>query len=621
MGEQSVKKIQTEEKRAEFIKHLLDDIKAMEWMLENDVIESGITRIGAEQEFCLVSNDWRPAKNSVEILAEINDPHFTTELARYNLEINLDPIELKDDCFTKVENQTRALLDKADPIAEKHGSKIVLTGILPTIGKTQLHLDYITPMPRYLALNEAFLNLKRANFHLHLQGVDELSISHDSVLFEACNTSFQTHLQIDPSDFISSYNWSQAIAGPILAICSNSPLLLGRELWNETRIALFRQSIDTRKISLALKDQQPRVSFGTHWAKGTAVDIFKENIAQYKIILTQDMGENSLEDVKAGKIPKLKAMNLHSGTIYPWNRACYGVGGGKPHLRIENRYLPSGPSVRDEMANFALWVGIMMARPKKYDTISEVMDFQDAKSNFIKAARYGKDSLQCWDNKEYNVVELMEEVMLPLAYEGLKKAGIDQQDIEKYLKVIERRLHGKTGSQWIISNYRRLKKKYTRDTALRMITKSMHLKQKQNAPVNMWADIKEAEILEKESRKVGHIMSTKLLTVKENDLADLATSIMEWKDIHHVPVENEEGELSGLLTWTHAQKFQGQPNSNGIMVKDIMVNDVVTVEAKTRINKAIEIMKSKEIGCLPVVDGNELIGIITIKDVIAFDND
>ncbi len=621
MGEQKVKKIQTEEKRAQFIKHLLNDIKAMEYMLENDMFETGITRIGAEQEFCLVKNDWRPAKNSVEILDEIDDPHFTTELARYNLEINLDPIELTNNCFSKVENQARSLLNKADPVAERHGSKIVLTGILPTISKTQLDMEYITPRPRYLALNDALLNLKRTNFNLHLQGVDELSINHDSVLFEACNTSFQAHLQIDPKDFISSFNWAQAISGPILAISSNSPLLLGRELWNETRIALFKQSIDTRKISLALKDQQPRVAFGNSWATGTAVDIYKENIAQYKIILAKEIDEDSLKMVKEGKIPKLKAVNLHSGTIYPWNRACYGVGNGVPHLRIENRYLPSGPSVRDEIANFALWVGIMMARPAKYDNMPEVMDFQDAKSNFIKAARYGKDSMLVWDKKEYNVVELMEEVFIPLAYEGLKKAGVSNEDAEKYLKVIERRLHGKTGAQWMISNFRRLNKKFTRDTALRMITKSMHLKQKQNAPVNMWSDIKEAEILQKASRKVGHIMSTKLLTVKENDLAELATSVMEWKNIHHVPVENEEGKLAGLLTWTHAQKYQNQSEANGIMVKDIMETNVVTVEPQTTISEAIGIMKSKEIGCLPVMDESELIGIITIKDVIAFDND
>ena len=174
----------------------------------------------------------------------------------------------------------------------------------------------------------------------------------------------------------------------MLASCANSPLLLGRELWSETRVALFRQSIDTRHISLALKDQLPRVSFGSKWASGSISEIYKDNISQYKPILASEIDENALETLQKGTIPKLKALSLHNGTIYPWNRACHGVGDGKPHLRIENRYIPSGPSVADEMANFAFWVGLMKGRPKKFDVMASLMDFKEAKANFIKAARY-----------------------------------------------------------------------------------------------------------------------------------------------------------------------------------------------------------------------------------------
>ena len=551
MGEQKVDLPSNNQEQALYVERLLQDIEALEWMLEHNYFESGITRIGAEQEFCLVTKDWRPAKNAEEILEKIDDPHFTTELAKYNLEINLDPVVLESDCFTKVATQLQSLLDKADATAREAGSRVVLTGILPTITQNHLHLDYLTDRPRYKILNDRLMRLRGSHFYLHLMGVDELSIRHDTVLFEACNTSFQLHLQIDPEDFISSFNWAQAMAGPVLSICANSPLLLGRELWNETRVALFRQSIDTRQTSLALKDQLPRVSFGSNWASGNVANIYKDNISQYKSILTTEISENPLELLQQGKIPKLKALGLHNGTIYPWNRACYGVTNGKPHLRIENRYIPSGPSIIDEMATFAFWVGLMKGRPKKFDNMEAVMDFREAKTNFIKAARNGKQTVLCWDGKTYDAPELVTKEFLPLAYEGLESCGIDHDSIERYLEIIERRVAKKSGAQWLVSNFRKLQRSQKKDHALRLITRGMYKNQKKGEPVHEWPDIKAEKPLKDSSPWVGHIMTTRLLTVKENDLADLATSIMRWKNIHHMPVENEEGKLTGLLTWTH----------------------------------------------------------------------
>ena len=196
----------------------------------------------------------------------------------------------------------------------------------------------MTQSPRYWAMNEVIKKARGSDITLKIRGVDELLVTHDSVLFEACNTSFQLHLQIDPKDFTSSYNWAQAITGPVLSISANSPLLLGRELWSETRIALFQQSIDTRNASYALKNQEARVSFGNQWSKGSAADIFKNDLANHKILLAREIEQNALDELDQGTIPKLDALCLNNGTLYRWNRPCYGVGGGKPHLRIENRY-------------------------------------------------------------------------------------------------------------------------------------------------------------------------------------------------------------------------------------------------------------------------------------------
>ena len=622
MGEHNVKRLDAENERAIFIQHLLSDVEALEQMLQKNLIETGIYRIGAEQEFCLVDSNWRPEKNSELILKAINDPHFTTELAQYNLEINLDPFLLSGDCFQKVGVQLNSLLKKAKKAAKKFDTKIILTGILPTISQSELEFEYMTPNARYWALNDMLKSIKGSDFQLYLRGVDELAISHDSVLFEACNTSFQLHLQIPPEDFISSYNWAQTISGPILGVASNSPLLFGRELWSETRIALFQQSIDTRITSYALKDQQPRVKFGTKWASGSIAEIFKDDIAQHKIILSKEIGTDSLEELKNGKIPKLHALNLHNSTIYRWNRPCYGVGGGKAHVRIENRYIPSGPSTIDEMANFALWVGLMVGRPSEFDDMPQVMDFREVKSNFIKAARMGKDAMLVWRGKHRTVQDLMQTELLPIAHDGLKKVGVDETDRLLLLGIIENRLNGQTGSEWIVENYRKLSDSVTKDNALRLITRAMFKNQKKNKPIHTWKPIQKDGYLKQQSHLVGHIMTTEIYTVKENDLANLATRLMQWKDIHHMPVENGMGKLTGLLTWTDAQKFQKTAEENAnLKVSDIMQTEMKTAIPETHISDAIITMKKYKIGCLPVIHNSDLVGIITIKDVISFDND
>lgn len=609
--------------RIKFIKHLLSDIQALETMVNDCMIENDIIRIGAEQEFCLVTDKWRPSRLSQEILKKIDDEHFTTELARYNLEINLDPMELKGDCFSEVENQLRFLLKKARTAANKYDNKVVLTGILPTIGKKELGFDYMTPSPRYWNLNDMAKELRGGDFELKLSGVDELSVRHDSVLFEACNTSFQMHLQIPSFDFISSYNWAQAISGPVLGACTNSPLLLGRELWSETRIALFQQSVDTRGSSRALKDQQARVTIGNHWASGTAVDIFKNDVALYKVILTKDIELDALDELAAGNIPSLAALCLHNGTIYRWNRACYGVGNGKPHLRIENRYIPAGPTVIDQMANFAFWVGLMKGRPSQFDNMSNHMDFRDAKSNFINAARTGKDSALHWMGQRLTVPDLVTKELLPIAYAGLEKMNIDKKDVEKLLRIVEQRVNGQTASKWLIKNYRKLCKNLKKDDALLAVTKGIYDNQQdENLPVHQWPMLENKDERPPTARLVSHIMSTRLYVVNKNDLAELATSVMEWKGIHHVPVEDHSGDMCGLLTSTHIERYKKmEALDEGLIVADIMTKDVVTVQPDTEIKKAIQLMKKLEYGCMPVVQGKHLVGIVTIKDVIPFDHD
>jgi hypothetical protein len=278
MGHLYVKQLTKPKDKALYIHHLIKDIKALDLMLKKGLIEKDPIRIGAEQELCVVTNDYFPNNNSLDVLKQISDRHFTTEIGTYNLEINSDPIELKSNCFSQLSNQLKGLLNKAIKAAKAKDSKIVLTGILPTLRIKHIGEDYMTNKPRYHVLNDALKSSRRERFNIHIKGIDELNLIHNSVMLEACNTSFQTHLQINPDVFVDKYNWAQAIAGPILSSCVNSPILFGRELWAETRIALFTQSIDTRTNSFIFNEKQSRVGFGSDWERGTVTDIFRDHI-------------------------------------------------------------------------------------------------------------------------------------------------------------------------------------------------------------------------------------------------------------------------------------------------------------------------------------------------------
>lgn len=622
MGEQNIHVNSSEKDRLNFLQHMLNDLKALERMHKESMIEDDIIRIGAEQEFCLVNEQWRPANCAIEVLQELDDPHYTTELARFNLEINMDPVELKGTALRQMGSQLISLLKKAQSSAEKHNSKIVLAGILPSISMHEMELEYMTPLDRYYALNELFKEARGGDFRMHFSGVDEFSINHKSVMFEACNTSFQMHLQVRPDDFVQSYNWSQAIAGPVLGACVNSPLLLGKELWSETRIALFQQTLDTRMIARTHLDKQARVTFGSDWVHGDIVDYFKHEVSKYRALLTRNIEESSLEELKNGSIPKLKALSLHNGTIYRWNRPCYGVGNGKPHIRIENRYIPAGPSAIDEMANLAFWVGLMTGRPAEFDDLPNLMNFQDAKANFQRASRNGTETIMIWKGKRVPLTELILKELLPIARNGLEKMTIDSSDIDLHLGVIKQRMTGCTGSQWMISNYRKFKKSLKTDDALIALTQALHRNQQSYQSLNDWPTDQDLTSFNSAANQVGHIMKTTLVTADAGDSGEMTLRYMKWNNIHHLPVVDQNEKLVGLITWQHLFHYWDQINDseNVVSAGDIMVKKVITVETSTDIWDAIKIMKKNNIGCLPVIQDDHLVGIITVKDVLKFDN-
>ncbi len=472
------------------------------------------------------------------------------------------------------------------------------------------------PIKRYLVLNKAMIASRKQHFNIHIQGVDELNFLHDSVLLEACNTSFQVHLQIHPDEFVAQYNWAQAISGPVLSACCNSPLLFGKELWDETRIALFTQSVDTRTNTFTLNESPSRVSFGNKWETGSITDIFKDNISRFKSLVSSDFKDSSVEILENGEIPKLKALNLHNGTVYKWNRACYGVGGGKPHLRIENRYISSGPTVADEIANSAFWVGVMVGQPKAYENIHEKMDFKDVKANFFRAARNGLSTQFSWMGKMISAQDLLRYELIPMAKKGLAKMGVNQNDIDHYMKMISDRIQSQNGSQWTTQRYRNLLKTKKPFEAAQELTAQMYWRQESGIPVAQWAlvDSKAPSTFHIE-KLVKHLMSTDIYSVDQKDSLELVLNIMKWKNIHHLPVVLNDRTLIGLLSWEDVEKHLGARGNALKSVKSVLKDKLITITSNQTEKEARQLMKKHKVNCLPVVKGEKLIGLVTSNDL------
>jgi len=611
--------------RRAFTKALLADLQALEEMLGRGLIESGVRRFGAEQEFFLVDGAFHPALVGPEVLVRLGGEPFTTELARFNLEMNLAPVPLEGPSFRSVHKEIEVLLDRARKAAAEEGADVVLAGILPTITKADLVLDNITPAPRYYALNDALNRLRRGTpYNLKVVGWDELHVEHDSVLLEACNASCQFHLQVSAAEFAPFYNAAQTALAPVLAAAANSPLLFGKRLWAETRIALFQQSLDTRDTSMHHREVLPRVRFGEHWVEGSVVELFQEDIARFRVILEEDVEEDPLKLLEAGRIPALKALQLFNSTIYRWNRPCYGVTNGKPHLRIESRALPAGPTVLDEVANGAFWAGLVLGISREYENLTERMDFDEARSNFNASARLGlKAGFEWLDGESVNAKSLILERLLPLADRALREARVDGEDVDRYLGVIRDRVDvGQNGAVWALRSVTNLKGEGTRSERLAAIVAATLRQQREGLPAHRWepASLGEAGGWKGTFLRVGQYMNTTLFTVNEDELLEMAAFLMDRKQIRHVPVEDQEHRLVGFLSYRQILRMMAESPGRGIpetiLVREVMDPDPLTVTPDTLTVEAIELMREKGVSCLPVVKEGRLVGIVSEREFL-----
>ncbi|MDP8970417.1 MAG: glutamate--cysteine ligase [Actinomycetota bacterium] len=459
-------------------------------LVDSGRFETGHRLGGVEMEVYITDPAGKAMPINAALLERIASEDFQTELAQFNIEFALNPRRLVADAFRQIEDELRASLDRAQLKAETLDAQVMIIGILPTLTDFDVTEQNLSANPRYKALNDMILAARGEQILIRIEGEELLEKTANSIVFEAACTSMQLHLQVDQSSFARAWNAAQALSAPLVAVGANSPFFLGKQLHHETRIALFEQSIDTRPTALRHQGLHPRVWFGERWLSEGLVELFDENVRYFPALLPVCYEEDPWAVLHAGDIPHLPELTLHNGTIYRWNRPVYGVARGRPHMRIENRVLPAGPTVADSVANAALYYGMLHALAGAKPGVWEQMSFDVACDNFFAAARDGLGARVRWPQiGRVPVTQLLVEHLLPLAREALLGWQVDPADVDHYLGIIHQRLvSGQNGAAWQIETWRRLIDGHGlgRTAAARELVRRYQELSRQGRPVHTW---------------------------------------------------------------------------------------------------------------------------------------
>jgi gamma-glutamyl:cysteine ligase YbdK (ATP-grasp superfamily) len=446
--------------------------------------------MGLEIELNLVDANANPAMRNAAVLAAIADDQFQTELGQFNIEINVPPREIASDNTAELEASLRASLNQAEARSREVGAHIVMIGMLPTLAPEHLTRESISVNPRYALINEQIFEARGEDLHISIDGPERLTTSADTIAPEAACTSVQLHLQVPPQDYAAAWNAAQCIAGVQLGIGANSPYLFGKHLWAETRIALFEQATDTRPDELKAQGVRPRVWFGERWIT-SVFDQFEENVRYFPALLPVCDDEDPALVLRRGDTPRLGELRMHNGTIYRWNRPVYDVYRGKPHLRVENRVLPAGPTVVDILANGAFYYGALRSLVEQDRPLWSQMSFAAAFDNFEAGARHGIDAHMFWPGVgEVPATELVLRRLLPMAYEGLAAWGVDRAVSDRLLGIIEQRcVTHQNGAEWQARTFHRIddqRQPLDRRDSLREMLRRYVDHMHSNEPVHTW---------------------------------------------------------------------------------------------------------------------------------------
>ncbi|WP_199441169.1 glutamate--cysteine ligase [Umezawaea beigongshangensis] len=486
----------TREDRQRYREKVHRSLDALATMLAQNSFSFPRQQMGLEIELNLVDDEMRPAMANAEVLEKIDDPSFTLELGQQNLELNVPPRALAGDEVLGLEHELRESLNAADAKAGDAGARLVMIGVLPTLRHEHFDARWISRGPRYALLNDQILAARGEETVLQVEGTpmpgrrrpERLRSYAETILPEAACTSVQLHLQVAPEDFADHWNAAQCLAGVQVAIGANSPFLLGKALWHETRIPLFLQATDTRPDELKNQGVRPRVWFGERWIT-SIFDLFEENARYFPALLPETGDEDPLEVLAAGGAPRLAELRLHNGTVWRWNRPVYDVVDGVPHLRVENRVLPAGPTVVDTLANAAFFYGAQRALVSQDRPLWSQMSFQAAEENLYTGARHGMHAQLYWPDIGWVPSdELVLRLLLPMAHEGLRDCGVSDAARERYLGVIEQRCLARcTGASWQRDTVALLQERGAdRDTALTGMVKRYVELMHTGEPVHTW---------------------------------------------------------------------------------------------------------------------------------------
>ena len=489
MGEEVDPREFTREDRARYRQKVRRCLDVFAEMLRESRFEAERPLTGMEIELNLIDDDADPAMRNADVLAAVADPAFQTELGQFNVEINVAPRRLGDGGTAEFEADIRASLNAAEDKARAVGAHMVMIGILPTLRQRHLTVESLSANPRYALINEQIFAARGEDLTIRIDGVERLNTTADTVAPEAACTSTQFHLQVSPSQFAPYWNAAQTIAGVQVALGANAPFLYGRELWRETRIPLFEQATDTRSEEIKAQGVRPRVWFGERWVT-SVFDLFEENVRYFPALLPICDPSDPAETLAGGDTPSLAELRLHNGTIYRWNRPIYDVVRGRPHLRVENRVLPAGPTVLDTLANAAFYFGAVRTLAESDRPLWSQMSFSAAEENFHTCARHGIAAQVYWPGLGYlPVTELVLRRLLPLAAEGLDRWGVPGPERDRLLGVIEQRcLKGRNGATWQADTLHQLEIEgnVDREEALREVVKRYVPLMHSNTPVHDW---------------------------------------------------------------------------------------------------------------------------------------
>jgi len=478
-----------------FGEKLRANLNSLELLLENPGFGKGPGSFGAELEMYLVDADGMALDKNREIQELLNNPQLTLELNRFNLEYNLTPFPIENKPFSGSERELLDAMKSIREAADEFGGRVLPIGILPTLRSEDFNANTMTDVPRYHALADRLKRDRGGLFRVRIKGADELHLESNDITLEGANTSFQVHYRVDPARYADVFNAIQLVTPLVLSIASNSPLVFGHRLWHETRIPLFKKSIDARKDQLLLNapwHQLPRVNFGNGWVRDGILELFSESVYLYPPLLPISEDEDSVAASEAqGNIPKLAELRLQQSTIWLWNRPIYDDS-ADGHLRIELRFLPSGPSVVDMMANAALAIGLAEGLCLNIKELIRALPFSYANYNFYRAAEFGVNAKILWPRTDCS--ELQEEPvlavlerLLPVAAQGLRNIGVEAGEVDYYLGNIQQRISAKvSGASWQLEKFEQMSKKFDRQEACRKVLDLYYLQSLENLSIAEW---------------------------------------------------------------------------------------------------------------------------------------